>query len=52
MSQYTIREIDLGDMGIEKVIVKTNDDGSVTSIPNDPNNSDYQAYLKYLEENK
>lgn len=52
MSQYTIKEIDLGDMGIEKVILKTNDDGSVTSIPNDPANSDYQEYIKYLEENK
>jgi hypothetical protein len=49
MSQYTIKEIDLGDMGIEKVILKTNENGSVTSIPNDPANSDYQAYLKSLE---
>lgn len=26
------------------------DDGSVTSIPFDPANTDYQAYLKWLEE--
>jgi len=36
----------------QEIIVRTNDDGSVTSIPTDPGNSDYQAYLKYLEENK
>jgi hypothetical protein len=27
-------------------------DGIVSYIPKDPANSDYQAYLKYLEENK
>ena len=27
------------------------DDGTVAFIPTDPSNSDYQAYLKYLEEN-
>jgi hypothetical protein len=27
------------------------DDGTVAFIPTDPANSDYQAYLKYLEEN-
>ena len=26
-------------------------DGHILSIPSDPANSDYQAYLKYLEEN-
>lgn len=50
MSQYTIKEIDLGDIGIEKVIIKTNSDGSVTSIPNDLANADYKEYLKWLEE--
>lgn len=29
----------------QEIIVRTNDDGSVTSIPTDPANSDYQAYL-------
>jgi hypothetical protein len=32
-------------------IKKTDDDGSVLWIPTDPANSDYQAYLKHLEEN-
>ena len=26
-------------------IMRTNDDGSVSTIPNDPANSDYQRYL-------
>lgn len=30
--------------------VKTNDDGSITSFLFDDNNTDYQAYLKWLEE--
>ena len=29
---------------------RTNEDGTVTSIPFDPDNTDYQAYLKWLEE--
>jgi hypothetical protein len=28
---------------------KTNEDGSVLSIPFDPDNTDYQAYLKWVE---
>lgn len=30
-------------------IIKQNNDGSTTWIPTEPNNSDYQAYLKSLE---
>jgi hypothetical protein len=33
-----------------KVFVKENDDGSVTSFGEYPDNSDYQAYLKWLDE--
>ena len=29
-------------------VVRHNDDGSVSSIPLDPRNSDYQAYLAYV----
>ena len=32
-------------------VQRFNDDGTITIIPTDPANSDYQAYLKYLEEN-
>ena len=32
-------------------IIKTNDDNSITIIPPNPANSDYQAYLKHLTEN-
>ena len=29
---------------------RSNSDGSMTTIPLDPANTDYQAYLKWLEE--
>jgi hypothetical protein len=45
MSQY---KTETNALGIEYV-VRTNDDGSVSWIPMDPANSDYQAYLKSLE---
>jgi hypothetical protein len=31
-------------------IIKTNDDGSTTSFAKNENNTDYQQYLKWLEE--
>lgn len=31
-------------------ITRFNSDGSTTSIPEDPANTDYQEYLKWLEE--
>lgn len=33
-----------------EVIERTDDDGTVWSIPSDESNSDYQAYLAYLAE--
>jgi hypothetical protein len=33
----------------EKVIARNNDDGSTSFIPIDPANSDYQLYLRWLE---
>ena len=30
-------------------ILRFNDDGSISSIPLDPANSDYQRYLRWLE---
>ena len=35
----------------QKVIQRDNGDGTITSIPSDPANSDYQQYLKWVEEN-
>jgi hypothetical protein len=29
-------------------VIKTDDNGQVWSIPFDPNNTDYQAYLKWV----
>ena len=31
-------------------VLKTNEDGSISSIPFAPDNTDYQAYLKWIEE--
>jgi hypothetical protein len=33
-----------------KVFIKENEDGSVTSFGEYPDNTDYQAYLKWLAE--
>ena len=41
MATYEITENRFGD----KVIIRTNEDGSTTSFMADPANADYQAYL-------
>ena len=33
----------------ETFVQRTDEDGKIWSIPNDPGNSDYQAYLASLE---
>ena len=33
-----------------QIILRQNDDGSTTSFGINPDNTDYQAYLKFLEE--
>ena len=43
----TYQEI-VSDLSGVKFIQRTNEDGSVTFIPTDPANSDYQAYLAYV----
>jgi len=42
--KYTVRE-----EGIYTNIIRENADGSLTIIPTDPANSDYQRYLRWLE---
>lgn len=37
-------------LGNVDAAMKTNDDGSITSFLFDPANTDYQVYLKWLEE--
>ena len=39
-----------GSYGIVRSVLRTDDDGQVWGIPFDPANTDYQAYLKWLEE--
>jgi hypothetical protein len=41
----TTYEIYTSPMDGNESITRTNDDGSITSIPTDPANSDYQRYL-------
>jgi hypothetical protein len=43
--KYTEITTALGD----KVITRDNEDGSITYIPIEPTNSDYQTYLAWLE---
>jgi hypothetical protein len=43
---YEIVELPFGNEGIQM----TDADGKVWSIPQDPNNADYQRYLEQLEE--
>ena len=45
----TYREV-TNEMGLT-YIEKTEDDGKIWMVPIDEANSDYQAYLKFLEEN-
>jgi hypothetical protein len=44
---YEIKQTTMG----QDIIIATYEDGRVLSIPTEPANSDYQVYLKYLEEN-
>ena len=50
MINYQYIEQDLEQMIIEHV-ERANEDGSVSWIPIEPSNSDYQAYLKWVEDN-
>jgi hypothetical protein len=46
MTQYTEYETSSGQM----FVIRIDDDGIQSSIPNDPANSDYQTYLKWLDD--
>ena len=46
MKKYTIIENITGD----EIIIAENEDGSVSSFGTDPANSDYQRYLRWLED--
>ena len=46
MTNYTVIENPIGGDCIQR----DNEDGSISYIPIDPANSDYQAYLKSLDE--
>jgi hypothetical protein len=42
--QYEIKETESGD-----IIIRHNEDGTISSFLSDPANSDYQRYLAWLE---
>ena len=44
MYKYTLNSTN------QKIIIRYNEDGSITSFGENPDNTDYQAYLKWLEE--
>jgi hypothetical protein len=44
---YKLHKANFGEIN---VVVKNNGEGSFTSIPFDPANTDYQAYLRWCEE--
>lgn len=46
--KYTIKPAD-PDTFTNEMIIRENEDGSISSIPVDPANSDYQLYLASLE---
>lgn len=45
MSKYETYETSFGEVYVKR----TDADGNVWQIPNDPANSDYQRYLRWLE---
>ncbi len=46
--KYTMKPAD-PDTFTNEMIIRENKDGSISSIPVDPANSDYQRYLRWLE---
>jgi hypothetical protein len=42
--KYTVKAAD-PDTLTKEMIIRENEDGSISSIPVDPSNADYQAYL-------
>jgi hypothetical protein len=51
MKQYKVNTINLISGEEFTTIISTDENGLVSSIPTDPANSDYQEYLKWVEEN-
>ena len=47
---YKIQNQYMGNVLIGKTIIKDNGNGSTTSFTEAPDNTDYQAYLKWLAE--
>ena len=45
----SIYKLETNEYGFD-FVYRTNDDGTISCIPTDPANSDYQAYLKSLDE--
>ena len=40
----------MGNQLVNQIVIRDNGDGSATSFGHDPDNTDYQAYLKWIAE--
>ena len=47
---YKLKNEYMAGQVIGQIIVRDNEDGSISSFGQDPANTDYQAYLRWLEE--
>ena len=47
---YKIKNCYIGSIKSGNVIIRYNDDNTISSFSENPDNTDYQEYLKWLEE--
>ena len=47
---YKLKNIYMGNQVVRQIIIRDNGDGSATSFIQEPDNTDYQEYLKWLAE--
>ena len=47
---YKLKNEYMGGQVVGQIVIRDNGNGSITSFGQNPENTDYQAYLKWLEE--